>query len=71
MHFNSTTFRIDPTPHRADDEYMAHARISHRRPDGGEDEIYKSGDLVGFQVREDAVKYARDWAMEWLDVRYG
>ncbi len=71
MRFNSTTFRIDPTPRRADDEYVAHARISSRRPDGGEDEIHLSGDLAGFHVREDAINYAREWAMAWLDVRYG
>lgn len=71
MRFNSTTFRIDPTPRRADDEYMAHARISCSRPDGSEHEIHLSGDLAGFHVREEAITYARQWAMEWLDARYG
>ncbi|MEA3119088.1 MAG: hypothetical protein QOI13_2358 [Paraburkholderia sp.] len=70
MHFNSTTFRIDPTPRRADDGYLAHARISCREADGSEREIHTSGDLVGFDVRDDAVAYARHWAMEWLDARY-
>lgn len=71
MRFNSTRFIIDPTPRRADGEYMAHARISTSRADGSRYDIHLSGDLAGFDVREDAVAYAKKWAQEWLDVRFG
>ncbi|WP_114811390.1 hypothetical protein [Paraburkholderia kururiensis] len=71
MHFNSTRFTIDPTPRRADGEYIAHARISTHGVDGSACDIHLSGDLAGFDVREDAVAYAKNWAQEWLDARFG
>ncbi|RQH06573.1 hypothetical protein [Paraburkholderia dinghuensis] len=71
MRFNSTRFIIDPTPRRADGEYMAHARISTNRADGSEHDIHLSGDLAGFDVREDAIAYAKNWAQEWLGARFG
>jgi len=71
MHFNSTRFLIDPTPRRADSEYMAHARISCSRADGSEYDVHLSGDLAGFDVRDDAIAYAKNWAREWLDARFG
>lgn len=71
MHFNSTRFIIDPTPRRADGEYMAHARISASRADGSEYDIQLSGDLAGFHAREDAIAYAKNWAQEWLHTRFG
>jgi hypothetical protein len=71
MRFNSTRIVIDATPRRADGEYMAHARISSARADGTEYDIHLSGDLAGFDVREDAIAYAKDWAQEWLDARFG
>ncbi|WP_434664216.1 hypothetical protein P5W99_18580 [Paraburkholderia sp. A3BS-1L] len=71
MRFNSTRFRIDPTPRRADGEYMAHARISTNRADGSEYDIHLSGDLAGFDAREDAIAYAKSWAQQWLDTRFG
>jgi hypothetical protein len=51
MRFNSSVFRIDPTPRRADGEYMAHAAISWDRGGGGRQEIHVSGDVAGFDVR--------------------
>lgn len=71
MLFNSTNFRIDPTPRRADGEYMAHARISTVLLDGSEIDVHSSGDLAGFDARDDAVAYAKKWATEWLDVQFG
>ncbi len=71
MRFNSTTFQIDPTPRRADGEYMAHAKISCRQADGGESDVHVSGDLAAFDAREDAVVFAKEWAIAWLDARYG
>jgi hypothetical protein len=69
MQANSTQFRIDPTPRRADGEYMAHARISGSRPDGSEYDVHSSGDLAAFDVRDDAIAYAKCWAQQWLDGR--
>ncbi|PYE17301.1 hypothetical protein [Paraburkholderia silvatlantica] len=71
MRFNSTRFIIDPTPRRADGEYMAHARISTSRADGSEYDIHLSGDLAGFDVRADAITHAKKWAQDWLDVCFG
>jgi hypothetical protein len=71
MRFNSSVFQIDPTPRRADGEYMAHVRISCSRDDGEQTTIHSSGDLAGFDMREDAIRFATDWAMEWLERRYG
>lgn len=71
MRFNSTLIVIDPTPRRADGEYMAHARISSSQPDGTRHDIHLSGDLAGFDAREDAIAYAKNWAQEWLDARFG
>lgn len=65
MHFDPAVFRIDPTPRRADGEYMAHAMISGPLPDG-ESFIHVSGDLAGFDLRQDAIRYATDWANDWL-----
>ncbi|APR34847.1 hypothetical protein [Paraburkholderia sp. SOS3] len=71
MRFNSSIFRIDPTPRRADGEFMAHAAISCSRDGGGRQDILVSGDLAGFDAREDAVRFATEWAIEWLEQRYG
>jgi hypothetical protein len=71
MRFNSTRFTIDPTPRRADGEFMAHARISGNREDGSPYDVHLSGDLAGFDAREDAIVYARNWAEAWLDARFG
>ena len=59
-------FHIDSTPRRADGEYIAHARISRTDDDGREYDVHLSGDLAGFNEREDAMKFAADWADEWL-----
>ena len=64
MRFNSTRFIIDPTPRRADGEYVAHARINTRRGDGSKYDIHLSGDLAGFDVREDAITQAKNWAQD-------
>lgn len=50
---------------------MAHARISAHTADGSEADIFMSGDLAGFDLRDDAVRYATKWAMEWIERRYG
>ncbi|QBR04042.1 hypothetical protein [Paraburkholderia pallida] len=71
MRSDSTRFRIDPTPRRADGEYMAHARISANRADGSEYDVHMSGDLAGFELREDAIDYAKGWAQQWLHARFG
>jgi hypothetical protein len=71
MPFNPNRFIIDPTPRRADGEYIAHARISANRPDGSKYDVHSSGDLAGFDVREDAIAYAQHWAKEWLDTCFG
>lgn len=66
MLFNTTRFRIDPTPRRADGEYIAHVRITTTLLDGGEREVHSSGDLAGFDGRNDAIAYATQWAERWL-----
>jgi hypothetical protein len=71
MRFNSTRFIIDPTPRRADGEYVAHARISTSRADGSAYDVRLSGDLAGFDGRDDAIAYAKNWAQEWLDAHFG
>jgi hypothetical protein len=70
VRFNSSIFRIDQTPGRANGEYVARARIS-CGGDGNQQDIHVSGDLAGFVVREDAVRFATAWAIEWLERRYG
>jgi hypothetical protein len=62
-----TSFGVDPTPRRADGEYMAHAKITTPAVDGQEVQIIMSGDLAGFDEREDAIVFARSWAREWID----
>jgi hypothetical protein len=69
MHPDHTHLRIDPTPRRADGEYIAHVRISIHTADGRETELFASGDLAGFDLRLDAVAFARNWARDWLDLR--
>jgi hypothetical protein len=71
MLINSTRFRIDPTPRRADGEFIAHVRIITILEDGDEREVHVSGDLAGFDVRDDAVAYATKWAEEWLAAQFG
>ena len=71
MYSDSATFRIDPTPRRADGEYIAHARISCSGDDGREYDVKLSGDLAGFNVRADAIRLATDWAAKWLANHYG
>ena len=66
MKFNSTRYVIDPTPRRADGEYIAHARIRMHNADGREYDVLTSGDLAGFDLREYAIAYARNWAQDWL-----
>ncbi|ACC74737.1 hypothetical protein Bphy_5664 (plasmid) [Paraburkholderia phymatum STM815] len=60
-------FHVDPTPRRADGEYIAHARISRSSTDGHEYDVHLSGDLRGFDAREDAIRFAAEWATEWLE----
>ncbi len=50
---------------------MAHARISTNRADGSEYEVRVSGDLAGFDAREDAIAYATNWAQQWLVTSFG
>lgn len=69
MPSESNQYCVDPTPRRADGEYMAHARISSLRLDGSECDIFLSGDLRGFELREDAIAYARSWGARWVEVR--
>lgn len=72
MQFESKAFQIDPTPRRADGEYIAHARISRAlAAQAGESQIHASGDLAAFDSREDAIAYARQWAIAWIDEHYG
>ncbi|MCA8093887.1 hypothetical protein LGM65_23895 [Burkholderia anthina] len=71
MRFNTIRFRIDPTPRRADGEYIAHARIITFLVDGSESELHASGDLAGFDARDDAVAYATRWAEVWLTAQFG
>ncbi|WP_051374139.1 hypothetical protein [Paraburkholderia sprentiae] len=68
---NLSGFQIDATPRRADGEYIAHARISCRLANGRESDVHMSGDLAGFDSREDAVQFARHWAIAWLEEHYG
>ncbi|MEX3943834.1 hypothetical protein AB4Y44_30675 [Paraburkholderia sp. BR10937] len=67
MRTNSGRFAIDTTPRHGDGQYVAHARISVRLPDGSPRDVHLSGDLGGFDLRSDAIAYARKWASEWLD----
>ncbi|GAB5099494.1 hypothetical protein P9250_27925 [Caballeronia sp. LP006] len=71
MEITRARFRIDPTPRRADGEYMAHARIITTNADGSESDVLSSGDLAGFDSRDDAVAFAKKWAQDWLDARFG
>ncbi|GGD79427.1 hypothetical protein [Caballeronia grimmiae] len=60
------TFGIDPTPRRADGEFMAHAKTTTPRRDGEHPQVLMSGDLAGFDQRDDAIAYARAWAAQWI-----
>ncbi|MCA8491219.1 hypothetical protein [Burkholderia arboris] len=71
MRFNTPRFRIDPTPRRADGEYIAHARITTTLLDGGESEVHSSSDLAGSDARDDAIAYATQWAQGWLAAQPG
>jgi hypothetical protein len=71
MQLTPSSFHIDPTPRRADGEYMAHARISAHAAAGSEADIFMSGDLAGFDLRGDAVRFATDWANAWLEKSQG
>jgi hypothetical protein len=71
VYANSAGFHIDPTPRRADGEYIAHARISCSSADGLEYDVHLSGDLRGFDARDDAVRFAAEWANEWLATHCG
>jgi len=71
MLFNSTRFRIDPTPRRADRQYVAHVRIITILVDGAEREVHASGDMAAFERRDDAVAYATKWAEGWLTSQFG
>ncbi|WP_423371215.1 hypothetical protein [Burkholderia sp. LMG 32019] len=71
MLFDTTGFRIDPTPRKADGEYIAHARITTTLLDGGDREVHSSGDLDGFDARDDAIAYATQWAQGWLAAQPG
>jgi hypothetical protein len=70
MSLDLAAFMIDPTPRRADGEYIAHARITGAGP-GGAAFTHLSGDLAGFHLRDDAIRYATRWANTWLETRYG
>ncbi|NIF44398.1 hypothetical protein F3J14_26700 [Burkholderia sp. Tr-862] len=71
MLFNSTRFRIDPTPRRADGQYIAHARITTLLVDGDERQVLCSGDLAAFEHRDDAVAHAAKWGEGWLTAQFG
>lgn len=69
MYLDLNNLRIDPTPRRADGEFIAHVRISILTEDGSETELFASGDLAGFDSRLDAVAFAKKWAGDRLDLR--
>lgn len=66
MSIKPAVFFIDPTPRRADGEYIAHVRIFFCDADPYQIDEYLSGDLAGFDQRADAVAFAREWAEKWL-----
>jgi hypothetical protein len=66
MSIKPAVFWIDPTPRRADGEYIAHVRICFCNADPHESDDYFSGDLAGFDQRSDAVAFARAWAEKWI-----
>lgn len=70
MGIDFARIRIVPTPRRADDEYIAHARIVTPDAGGYETDIYVSGDLAGFESREDAITFAEMRAREWIASSY-
>lgn len=71
MYTAPATFRVDHTPRRAAGEYMAPARISCSGKDWREYDVKLSGDLAGFDLREDAIRFATDCAAEWLEKHFG
>lgn len=71
MEKNLDRFQVDPTPRRADGEYIAHARISISGTDGTATDVVVSGDLAGFDSRNDAIDYAKQWARLWFSACFG
>ncbi|SAL88810.1 hypothetical protein AWB74_08744 [Caballeronia arvi] len=72
MQSNLDRFKVDPTPRRADGEFIAHARISISGADGiATDVVVMSGDLAGFHSRTEAVDHGKQWARNWFGVCFG
>lgn len=67
MVLSQSTYQVDPTPRRADGEFMAHARITISGTAENETEIFMSGDLAGFDDRAEAIAYATNWTRGWID----
>ena len=69
MHFCYRACTIDATPQFSVGRYFARARIEPSQdlsePDG--DATYESADLGDFSTEADAVGYAYEWAIRWVD----
>lgn len=61
-------FRVDPTPRRADGEYIAHARIIFCPQQAHELDVHLSGDLRGFDSRDDAIRFGARWGDAWIAI---
>ncbi|EKS71621.1 MULTISPECIES: hypothetical protein [Caballeronia] len=71
MQGNLERFEVDPTPRRADGEFIAHVRISISGADGSATDVVLSGDLAGFDSRAEAIDHAKQWARRWFGLCFG
>ncbi|WP_082721315.1 hypothetical protein [Burkholderia sp. ABCPW 14] len=68
MQFDYRSFHINCTPRSVDGQFIARAVVSRDREVGERrGSVHQSGDLGVFPLKDDAIIYARAWAIQWCD----
>lgn len=63
-------WNIDATPNFSAGRYFAHARLTRvSSNDGEEPEMHIERDIAWFESESEAVQWAYQWAIGWIDER--
>lgn len=68
MQYKHGGWNIDATPDFSLGKFFARARLTRTSPgNNGDSEIHVGRDLAWFDSEDEAVQFARRWAIAWID----
>jgi hypothetical protein len=72
MQYEYSGWIIDATPDFSLGKFFAHVRLIRASPDSEADaEMHIARDLAWFDSEDEAVRFAHQWAIAWIDERGG